>query len=66
MARQRGDKFTELEESYARYEVYNLRGEKIGKVDDLFVDEDDRPEYIGVKMGFWVPSPPCSRSKLLG
>jgi hypothetical protein len=27
-------------------------GEKIGKVDDLFVDENDQPEYIGVKMGF--------------
>src|SRR5918993_3718221 len=26
--------------------------EKIGKIDDLFVDEDDNPEYVGVKMGF--------------
>ncbi len=25
--------------------------EKIGKIDDLFVDEDDNPEYVGVKMG---------------
>ena len=33
----------ELEERYAGYEVCDLRGEKIGKVDDLFVDEDDRP-----------------------
>ncbi len=52
MANQRQDRFTELEERYAGYEVYDLQGEKIGKVDDLFVDENDRPEYIGVKMGF--------------
>jgi len=31
LAKQRQDRFTELEESYAGYEVYNLRGEKIGK-----------------------------------
>jgi hypothetical protein len=24
----------------------------MGKVDDLFMDRNDRPEYIGVKMGF--------------
>lgn len=33
------------------YHVYDRRYEKIGKVDDLFVDEDGRPEYVGVKMG---------------
>ncbi len=33
------------------YEVRDPEGEKIGKVDDLFVDEQDVPEYIGVKMG---------------
>jgi uncharacterized protein (TIGR02271 family) len=27
-------------------------GEKIGKVDDLFLDENDQPEYFGVKTGF--------------
>jgi uncharacterized protein (TIGR02271 family) len=52
LAKQRGDEFMELEEQYAGYEVYDRRGEKIGKVDDLFVDENDKPEYIGVKMGF--------------
>jgi hypothetical protein len=25
---------------------------KTGKVDDLFVDENDQPEYVGVKTGF--------------
>src|SRR4028118_1175121 len=49
---QRSDRFTAIEDQYAGYEVYDLNGEKIGKVDDLFVDENDQPEYIGVKMGF--------------
>src|SRR5918994_1348276 len=48
----RSDRFTALEDQYAGYEVYDHSGEKIGKVDDLFVDEADRPEYIGVKVGF--------------
>ncbi len=52
MAKQRQDRFTELEQRYAGYEVYDLRGEKIDKVDDLIVDEDDRPECIGVKTSF--------------
>jgi sporulation protein YlmC with PRC-barrel domain len=43
----------ELEEKYEGYKVYDNRGERIGKVDDLFVDETDREEYIGVKMGFF-------------
>ncbi len=42
----------ELEEKYEDYKVYDNRGDKIGKVDDLFVDETDREEYIGVKLGF--------------
>src|SRR5918992_4251065 len=48
----RSDRFTAIEDQYAGYEVYDRNGEKIGKVDDLFVDESDQPEYIGVKMGF--------------
>ena len=46
------DRLRELEEKYEGYTVYDNRGEKIGKVDDLFIDEADREEYIGVKMGF--------------
>ena len=46
------DRLRELEEKYEDYKVYDNQGEKIGKVDDLFVDESDREEYIGVKMGF--------------
>jgi len=45
------DRLKELEERYEGYEVYDNAGEKIGKVDDLFIDETDREEYIGVKMG---------------
>jgi uncharacterized protein (TIGR02271 family) len=48
---ERTDRFTALEDRFAGYEVYDQSGEKIGKVDDLFVDENDNPEYIGVKMG---------------
>ena len=43
----------ELEERYEGYEVYDKAGEKIGKVDDLFIDETDSEEYIGVKMGLF-------------
>jgi uncharacterized protein (TIGR02271 family) len=49
---ERTDGFSALEDRFAGYEVYDQAGEKIGKVDDLFVDESDNPEYIGVKMGF--------------
>ena len=49
---ERADKFTAIEERFAGYEVYDQSYEKIGKVDDLLVDEQDNPEYIGVKMGF--------------
>jgi hypothetical protein len=51
-AEERGDHFRELEGAYKGYTVYDQHYEKIGKVDDLFVDENDQPEYIGVKAGF--------------
>jgi uncharacterized protein (TIGR02271 family) len=49
---ERSDRFTGLEDRFAGYEVYDQSGSKIGKVDDLFVDESDQPEYVGVKTGF--------------
>ncbi len=52
MAKQQTDGLMRLEERYAGYKVYERGGEKIGKVDELFVDEYDQPEYIGVNMGF--------------
>ena len=48
----RTDGFTAIEDQYAGYTVYDNAGSKIGKVDDLFLDENDQPEYVGVKMGF--------------
>ena len=48
---ERSDRFTAIEDRYASYTVYDPDGDKIGKVDDLFVDENDQPEYIGVKLG---------------
>jgi stress response protein YsnF len=47
----RDDRFRGLGEAYSGYQVYDRNHEKIGKVDYLFVDENDQPEYIGVKTG---------------
>jgi len=52
MTEQRSDGFTAVEDQYAGYTVVDESGSKIGKVDDLFLDEKDQPEYFGVKMGF--------------
>ena len=47
------DRLRELEEKYEDYKVYDNQGSKIGKVDDLFIDESDHEEYIGVKLGLF-------------
>jgi hypothetical protein len=47
------ERLRELEEKYEGYKVYDNQGGKIGKVDDLFVDESDSEEYIGVKLGLF-------------
>ena len=49
---ERRDRSTPIEDLYSEYTVYDMHYEKIGKIDDLFVDENDNPEYVGVKMGF--------------
>lgn len=41
---------TVTENRYAGYMVYDDAGKKIGKVEDFFVDEDDRTQYIGVRV----------------
>ena len=51
---QRDDRFMAIEDRYADYTVYDRDGDKIGKVDDIFVDETDQPEYLGVKRAFLV------------
>ena len=47
------DRIRELEDKYEGFKVYDNSGSKIGKVDDLFIDESDREEYVGVKMGLF-------------
>jgi len=46
------ERMKELEDKYDGFKVLDSSGGKIGKVDDLFIDENDREEYLGVKMGF--------------
>jgi sporulation protein YlmC with PRC-barrel domain len=55
------DWFAEVENSLADQEVYDQKvydqdSEKIGMVDDLFVDENDNPKYIG-KIAHLAPEP---------
>jgi uncharacterized protein (TIGR02271 family) len=50
---QRSGTGTETLQRYEDYTVYDRDGDKIGKVDELFVDENDQIEYIGVKMGLF-------------
>lgn len=47
------DPFAKLKEASEEYKVYDSHYEKIGKVDDLIVDEGDRVSFVGVKMGFF-------------
>ena len=44
-------RFAEAADRFTGYEVYDQAAEKIGKVDDLFIDENANYEYIGVKTG---------------
>ena len=47
------DPFAELKSSSEEYTVYDSHYERIGKVDDVLLDELDRATYVGVKMGFF-------------
>jgi hypothetical protein len=47
------DRFTAIEDRFAGYQVYDQSGSKIGKVDDLFVDESDQSWS-------WLPCWPTS------
>jgi uncharacterized protein (TIGR02271 family) len=44
----RGEQIKNPEERYADYGIYDRYGERIGPLNDLFVDERDEPEYVGV------------------
>jgi hypothetical protein len=46
------DPFAELKTSSEEYAVYDSHYERIGKIDDVVLDELDRVTYVGVKMGF--------------
>ena len=39
------------ERRYEEYAIYDRNGERIGPLHDLFVDEYDEPEYLGVATG---------------
>lgn len=52
MSDEGGRSASNLQQDYASYRVFDEHYEEIGKVDDIFIDENDRPEYVGVKMGF--------------
>ena len=47
------DPFAALKEGSEEYQVYDRHYERIGRVDDVFIDERDAVSYIGVKMGFF-------------
>src|SRR5829696_3409706 len=39
------------EQRYAEYGIYDQDGKRIGPLSDLFVDENNEPEYVGVETG---------------
>jgi uncharacterized protein (TIGR02271 family) len=43
------ERFVALEERFSGYEVHDSAGGKVGEVEEIFVDENGRPEYVGVK-----------------
>jgi len=47
------DLFAGLKSSDEEYSVYDAHYERIGRVDDVFLDEQDAVSYIGVQMGFF-------------
>jgi uncharacterized protein (TIGR02271 family) len=56
----RGEPLGTPEQRYAEYEIYDQYGERIGPLSDLFVDENDEPEYVGIETGL-----PAHRSVLV-
>jgi hypothetical protein len=47
------DLFAGLKSSDEEYSVYDTHYERIGRVDDVFLDDHDVVSYIGVQMGFF-------------
>jgi PRC-barrel domain len=50
------DPFAGLKNSSEEYGVYDTHYERIGRVDDVLLDERDAVSYIGVKMGIFGTS----------
>ncbi len=51
---ERRERFLEPQE-WAGYEVHDPLGQRIGRAEEIFVNANDEPEYIRVKMGFFGP-----------
>jgi len=47
------DPFAALKDGSEEYHVYDRHYERIGRVDDVFIDQREAVSYIGVKMGFF-------------
>ena len=47
------DPFAALKDGSEEYHVYDKHYERIGRVDDVFIDDRDVVSYVGVKMGFF-------------
>jgi hypothetical protein len=47
------DPFAALKDGSEEYHVYDRHYERIGRVDDVFIDDRDAVAYVGVKMGFF-------------
>jgi len=47
------DPFGELKSSSEEYNIYDSHYERIGRVDHVVLDDDDRVSYIGVKTGLF-------------
>ena len=43
---QRRDRSTPIEDLYSEYTAYDMHYERIGKIDALFVEENDQPGYV--------------------
>lgn len=56
MSEKQSDSLKEMRERISGYHVYDRHYEKVGKVDDLFVDANDELEYIGLEMGGMLSS----------
>lgn len=53
--RSRGEGFGEFKRAHGEYKVTDERYDKLGKVDELFVDPEDRPMYIGIRASLLMP-----------